>query len=36
MKWSVGDGKLRLQWVERGGPPVKAPLRRGFGTTLIE
>jgi len=25
-----------LQWVERGGPPVKALSARGFGTTLIE
>ncbi|WP_271597826.1 response regulator [Bradyrhizobium sp. CCBAU 45384] len=34
--WSVNDGKLRLEWRERGGPPVKSPLKRGFGTTLIE
>ena len=27
---------LVLTWTERGGPPVKAPLRRGFGTRLIE
>lgn len=25
-----------LTWHERGGPPVKAPTRRGFGTRLIE
>lgn len=25
-----------LTWEERGGPPVKAPDRKGFGTTLIE
>lgn len=34
--WSVNDGKLRLEWRERSGPPVKSPLKRGFGTTLIE
>jgi PAS domain S-box-containing protein len=34
--WSVNDGKLRLEWREHGGPPVKSPLKRGFGTTLIE
>jgi CheY-like chemotaxis protein len=27
---------LQLKWVERGGPAVSAPTRRGFGTTLIE
>jgi hypothetical protein len=26
----------RLEWLERGGPPVKSPLKRGFVTTLIE
>ena len=27
---------LRLHWAETGGPPVRAPARKGFGTTLIE
>ena len=27
---------LRLDWVESGGPEVRPPERRGFGTTLIE
>lgn len=31
-----GDGQLIIAWRERGGPPVKAPTRRGFGTTIIE
>ncbi|MFC7476702.1 hypothetical protein ACFQS7_20205 [Dankookia sp. GCM10030260] len=26
---------LRLCWIEAGGPPVVAPLRRGFGSGLI-
>src|SRR5262249_53942564 len=26
---------LRLQWLERGGPPVRSPRRRGFGSRLI-
>lgn len=30
------DGALLLEWRERGGPPVKAPTRQGFGTTIIE
>jgi len=36
VSWSVNDGKLRMEWRERGGPPVKSPFKRGFGTTLIE
>ena len=28
--------KLRLIWVEAGGPPVVAPVQRGFGSRLIE
>ncbi|WP_230533864.1 PAS domain S-box protein [Microvirga roseola] len=27
---------LHLWWQEKGGPPVRAPSRRGFGTRLIE
>ena len=27
---------LRIEWRERGGPPVQAPEREGFGTTIIE
>jgi two-component sensor histidine kinase len=34
--WTVTDDVLRLDWREQGGPPVKVPLGRGFGTTLIE
>ena len=29
------DG-VRLTWRERGGPPVKPPARRGFGSAVIE
>ena len=28
--------RLHLRWEETGGPPVRAPARRGFGTRLIE
>lgn len=28
--------KLRLVWTESGGPPVRAPVQRGFGSRLIE
>ncbi len=34
--WRDGDGRLHLTWRETGGPPVRAPSRRGFGTRLIE
>ncbi|HEX2552142.1 MAG TPA: HWE histidine kinase domain-containing protein [Microvirga sp.] len=40
--WSLEEGgagegwRLRLEWRERGGPPVSSPDRRGFGTRLIE
>jgi CheY-like chemotaxis protein len=34
--WTCNSGTINLQWVERGGPPVKASSARGFGTTLIE
>ncbi|WP_226783210.1 PAS domain-containing protein [Oceaniglobus trochenteri] len=41
LKWSLGrndEGQriLRIDWQERGGPPVSAPERRGFGSTLID
>jgi len=38
--WSVSNGatppRLNLRWGEAGGPPVRAPKRRGFGSRLIE
>jgi two-component sensor histidine kinase len=40
LDWEVtgetGKPKLRLIWTEAGGPPVVAPVRRGFGSRLIE
>ncbi len=36
IRWTVHDRRLKLSWIERNGPPVKAPSRRGFGNTLIE
>jgi two-component sensor histidine kinase len=29
-------GRLTIEWSEQGGPPVKPPTRRGFGSTVIE
>lgn len=40
--WSVGPGanadglRFMLTWRESGGPPVKEPTRRGFGSVMIE
>lgn len=31
-----GAARLDLTWVERDGPPVSVPTRRGFGSRLIE
>jgi two-component sensor histidine kinase len=31
-----GKPELRLVWAESGGPPVTAPVQRGFGSRLIE
>jgi two-component system, chemotaxis family, CheB/CheR fusion protein len=31
-----GRPQIRLRWIEAGGPPVKTPSRRGFGSELIE
>src|SRR6185295_13814827 len=36
ISWKLADNQLQLHWTERGGPPVKAPSRYGFGMTLIE
>jgi PAS domain S-box-containing protein len=33
---SNGGRELHLHWAERGGPPVRPPVRRGFGLELIE
>lgn len=37
VRWSRGaDGGFVIEWSEAGGPPVKPPERRGFGSTLLE
>lgn len=36
IRWRTGQGRLRLEWRESGGPRVVAPTRRGFGTRLVE
>lgn len=39
ISWEYADlekTRLRIHWQEVGGPPVAAPSKTGFGTTLIE
>jgi two-component sensor histidine kinase len=40
VSWSVeragGARRVRLEWVESGGPRVKPPMKKGFGAALIE
>lgn len=36
VSWKVDGDKLRLDWIERGGPPVSSPSRTGFGTLLLK
>jgi two-component sensor histidine kinase len=41
ISWTVSTPKksepvLKFRWSEKGGPAVKAPATRGFGTKLIE
>jgi len=38
VSWTIDDAaqRLRLSWIERGGPPVKPPTRRSFGTRMME
>jgi two-component sensor histidine kinase len=38
VSWSLcpANDDFQLHWSERGGPPVRAPERRGFGSFLIE
>jgi two-component sensor histidine kinase len=31
-----GKQRLSMSWIESGGPPVSAPARRGFGSTVVE
>ncbi|HQS98266.1 MAG TPA: CHASE domain-containing protein [Novosphingobium sp.] len=39
IRWEMaGDDVARIEWIERGGPPIDVEMRRkrGFGTELIE
>jgi len=40
ISWSIarpnGHGQFSFRWQERGGPQVRAPSRKGFGSTVLE
>ena len=38
IQWEIdaGEGRLRLRWIETGGPRVEEPARRGMGLRMIE
>jgi PAS domain S-box-containing protein len=38
IRWQLNeaDGKVLIHWLEKGGPPVMPPQRRGFGHIVIE
>jgi two-component sensor histidine kinase len=36
VEWCAQDGLLRVNWEESGGPRVAPPLRKGFGSRLLE
>jgi PAS domain S-box-containing protein len=37
ISWSVdADDQLNIEWAERGGPAVRAPERRGFGSRIVQ
>ena len=35
LSWDLDDNRLRLHWVEAGGPAAQAPTSQGFGTKII-
>jgi PAS domain S-box-containing protein len=35
VQWAIADGNLTIDWQEMGGPPVRPPARRGFGTNIL-
>jgi two-component sensor histidine kinase len=36
VSWEAEGPDVRLSWREQGGPPVRVPTTKGFGSTLIE
>jgi two-component sensor histidine kinase len=36
ISWGRNNDIFTMSWTEREGPPVSAPKRHGFGTTVVE
>lgn len=36
VRWTLEEGRVRLEWTEAGGAPAGEPGRTGFGSALIE
>ena len=36
VEWGAQDGLLRVNWEESGGPIVAPPVKKGFGSRLLE
>jgi two-component sensor histidine kinase len=36
MAWDVADGGMTITWREHGGPPATPPIRRGFGSRILQ
>jgi PAS domain S-box-containing protein len=36
IRWGTDDDTFTIDWVERDGPPVSPPERRGFGTVVMK
>jgi two-component sensor histidine kinase len=35
VRWTSDEGRLRLIWLERDGPPCEQPSRESFGTRML-
>ncbi|WP_182084613.1 HWE histidine kinase domain-containing protein [Aureimonas sp. ME7] len=36
IRWSMEDGAFRFEWKENGGPPIQEPIRKGYGSRIVE
>ncbi len=36
VRWRLEGDTFIMSWTERHGPPVSAPKRRGFGSTVVD
>jgi PAS domain S-box-containing protein len=34
--WAITNARFSMSWIEHDGPPVSAPTKRGFGTTVMQ